>query len=196
MLLKGCRDRKWSRSHCQMNSAGKWAISGVKGETHETVWKFGRGLRPAPDVLMQIYGSEVSVHVRGPERAVLTAKWDDDETIQSIIRELNFGRYAPDRKGWCGMIKNLNQLKRALRPGMRLEVIGHCRPACIGQLREVTWVNTQGFYTKTLNPPDPRSSMRQTRGAAPSSWWGAARPGNLKMGCVSRTPVANIRRRR
>ena len=34
----------------------------------------------------------------GPERAVLTAKWDDDETIQSIIRELNFGRYAPDRE--------------------------------------------------------------------------------------------------
>ena len=47
------------------------------------------------------------------------------------------------------MIKNLNQLKRVLRPGMRLEVIGHCRPGCIGQLREVTWVNTQGFYTKT-----------------------------------------------
>ena len=54
------------------------------------------------------------------------------------------------------MIKNLNQLKRVLRPGMRLEVIGHCRPGCIGQLREVTWVNTQGFYTKTLNPPDPK----------------------------------------
>jgi hypothetical protein len=50
-----------------------------------------------PDVLMQIYGSEVSVHVGdGPERAVLSAKWDDDALIQSIIRELNFGQYAPD----------------------------------------------------------------------------------------------------
>ena len=50
-----------------------------------------------PDVLMQIYGSEVSVHVgEGPERAVLSTKWDDDETIQSIIRELKFGRYASD----------------------------------------------------------------------------------------------------
>ena len=50
-----------------------------------------------PDVLMQIYGSEVSVHVgEGPERAVLSTKGDDDETIQSIIRELNFGRYASD----------------------------------------------------------------------------------------------------
>ena len=48
-------------------------------------------------VLMQIYGSEVSVHVgEGPERAVLSTKWDDDKTIQSIIRELNFGRYASD----------------------------------------------------------------------------------------------------
>ena len=50
-----------------------------------------------PDVLMQIYGSEVSVHVgEGPKRAVFSTKWDDDETIQSIIRELNFGRYASD----------------------------------------------------------------------------------------------------
>lgn len=49
-----------------------------------------------PDVLMQIYGNEVSVHVgEGPERAVFSTKWDD-ETIQSIIRELNFGRYASD----------------------------------------------------------------------------------------------------
>ena len=49
-----------------------------------------------PDVLMQIYGSEVSVHVgEGPERAVLSTKWDD-ETIQSIIRALNFGRDASD----------------------------------------------------------------------------------------------------
>lgn len=52
-----------------------------------------------PDVLMQIYGNEVSVHVgEGPERAVLSTKWDDDKTIQGIIRELNFGRYASDSR--------------------------------------------------------------------------------------------------
>lgn len=72
------------------------------------------------------------------------------------------------------MIKNLNQLKRTLRPGVRLEVTGHCRPSCIGQLREVTWVNTQGVYTKTLNPPDPRiNAGNDGRGAI--LWWGAAR---------------------
>lgn len=64
------------------------------------------------------------------------------------------------------MIKNLNQLKRRLRPGTRLEVTGHCRPGCIGQLREVTWVNTQGVTPKSSIRPI-RASMRQTMGGAP-----------------------------
>lgn len=48
-----------------------------------------------PDVLMQIYGGTVSVHVgEGPERATLSTPWDDDEMVQKLIHELNFGRYA------------------------------------------------------------------------------------------------------
>lgn len=48
-----------------------------------------------PDVLMQIYGGSVSIHVgEGPERATLSAAWEDDDTIQDMIRELNFGRHA------------------------------------------------------------------------------------------------------
>ena len=48
-----------------------------------------------PEVLMQLHGGEVSVHVGdGPERAALYAAWDDDEAISRIIYELNFGRYA------------------------------------------------------------------------------------------------------
>lgn len=48
-----------------------------------------------PDVLMQIYGGTVSIHVgEGPERATLSTAWEDDDTIQDMIRELNFGRYA------------------------------------------------------------------------------------------------------
>ena len=44
-----------------------------------------------PDVLMQVYGGRVSVHVgEGPERARM---------IQLIIRELNFGRYAAPSRG-------------------------------------------------------------------------------------------------
>lgn len=53
-----------------------------------------------PDVLMQVYSGRVSVYVgEGPERARMDAVWDDDEMIQLIIRELNFGRYATPRRG-------------------------------------------------------------------------------------------------
>lgn len=48
-----------------------------------------------PDVLMQIYGGTVSIHAgEGPERATLSTAWEDDDAIQDMIRELNFGRYA------------------------------------------------------------------------------------------------------
>lgn len=143
-----------------------------------------------PDVLMQIYGGTVSIHVgEGPERATLSAAWEDDDTIQDMIRELNFGRYTahPRKKEEgrrCSMIKNLNQLKRRLRPGTRLEVTGHCRPGCIGQLREVTWVNTQGVYTKILNPPDPRiNAANDGRGSI--MWWGAASTWSFEDGVCS-----------
>lgn len=82
------------------------------------------------------------------------------------------------------MIKNLNQLKRTLRPGMRLEVTGHCRPECIGQLREVTMVNTQGVYTKLLDKPDPRiNAANDGRGAI--LWWGAASTWSFENGVCS-----------
>lgn len=47
-----------------------------------------------PEVLMQLHGGTVSVHVgAGPERAALCTKWDNDAEIERIIRELNFGKY-------------------------------------------------------------------------------------------------------
>ena len=49
------------------------------------------------------------------------------------------------------MIKNLNQLRRTLREGTQLEILDHCRPECIGQIRNITLVNTQGFYSTVLS---------------------------------------------
>lgn len=47
-----------------------------------------------PEVLMQIHGGIVSVHVGcGPERASLFAAWDDDAGVSGIVHELNFGKY-------------------------------------------------------------------------------------------------------
>lgn len=50
-----------------------------------------------PSLLLQIHGGTASVYVgAGPERAVLSAHWDDDEEIGHIIHELNFGKYRTD----------------------------------------------------------------------------------------------------
>lgn len=52
------------------------------------------------EVLLQLHNRMVSVHVgEGPGRATLCAVWDDDKQINSIIHELNFGKYAASRKG-------------------------------------------------------------------------------------------------
>ena len=48
------------------------------------------------------------------------------------------------------MVKNLNQLKKSLKTGTRFQITNHCRPECVGQLREVTVSNTQGFYSILL----------------------------------------------
>ena len=46
------------------------------------------------EVLMQIYGGKVTVHVgAGPDRVVMFTAWDNDAEIDRIIYELNFGRY-------------------------------------------------------------------------------------------------------
>lgn len=48
-----------------------------------------------PEVLLQLHGGMASVHVgEGPERTTLSTAWEDDETIQKIIHELNFGKYS------------------------------------------------------------------------------------------------------
>lgn len=47
-----------------------------------------------PDVLLQVQGKKVSISVgEGPQRETILTKWDDDERISSIIRELNYGKY-------------------------------------------------------------------------------------------------------
>lgn len=63
-----------------------------------------------PDVLLQIYGGCASVYVgEGPERAVMTAHWDDDEAICGFVQELNYGKYAKDER----MIQNERIISKA-----------------------------------------------------------------------------------
>jgi hypothetical protein len=52
------------------------------------------------DVSFQILKGEVTVHAGdGPGREAFNAAWHDDEKINEIIRELNFGKYRP-ANGW------------------------------------------------------------------------------------------------
>lgn len=57
------------------------------------------------DVLMQICGSRVSVNVgEEPDRETICLEWNDDTAILNLIKELNFGTYAPGstKKGQAG----------------------------------------------------------------------------------------------
>ncbi|MDR2654524.1 MAG: hypothetical protein LBC56_00405 [Oscillospiraceae bacterium] len=57
------------------------------------------------------------------------------------------------------LIKNLSQLKKALVPGVKLEIVSHNLPECIGQIRRVTKANTSGFYSVVDGKPEHRLSQ-------------------------------------
>lgn len=51
-----------------------------------------------PETLMTIHNGRVAVYVNtATEEAALSTAWDNDAEINSIIRELNFGKYAVER---------------------------------------------------------------------------------------------------
>jgi len=50
------------------------------------------------EVLMTVFNGSVTVCLgNGPDRKILTAPWNDDEKINRLIYELNFGAYAEKR---------------------------------------------------------------------------------------------------
>ncbi len=51
-----------------------------------------------PEVLMSVFNGNVIISLGdGPDRKILTAPWNDDEKINRLIYELNFGAYAGKR---------------------------------------------------------------------------------------------------
>ncbi|HCC35984.1 MAG TPA: hypothetical protein DEQ02_10330 [Ruminococcaceae bacterium] len=51
-------------------------------------------------------------------------------------------------------IKNLSQLKRAFKPGVKFEILQHNRSAYVGQIRRVTKVNSTSFYSVVDGEPE------------------------------------------
>ena len=48
-------------------------------------------------------------------------------------------------------VKNLSQLKKAIKPGMMFEITDHLRPECVGERRIVTGVSTVDFTSRKLD---------------------------------------------
>ena len=48
-------------------------------------------------------------------------------------------------------IKNLSQLKKAIKPGMMFEITDHLRPECVGERRIVTGVSTVDFTSRKID---------------------------------------------
>ena len=66
------------------------------------------------------------------------------------------------------MIKNLSQLKKALKANPRLEITGHCQSDYVGQVRRVTLANSVGFYSVMDGQPailDANSTTKYVRPA-------------------------------
>ena len=71
------------------------------------------------------------------------------------------------------MVRNLSQLKKTLGNHPRFEIVGHCRPENIGQIRRVTVVNTTCFYSVVDGQPEHLVS-RANGGKGFVLWWGKA----------------------
>ena len=71
------------------------------------------------------------------------------------------------------MIKNLSQLKKTLHKGAQFHVLAHGRPECVGEQREVTYANSQGFYSVVPGKPDCRTSLANN-GRGSHMWWSKA----------------------
>lgn len=60
--------------------------------------------------------------------------------------------FAPEaEKTEIPTVKNLSQLKKAIKPGMMFEITDHLRPECIGERRVVTGVTTVDFTSRKLD---------------------------------------------
>ena len=71
------------------------------------------------------------------------------------------------------MVSYLSQLKRALKACPKLEIIGHCRKECVGEIRRVTLANTQGFYSVIDGQPGHKASQAND-GKGLVLWWSKA----------------------
>lgn len=73
------------------------------------------------------------------------------EKDRAYIAEKSEQFRTEEKKPDIPKIKNLSQLKKAIKPGMMFEITDHTRPECIGERRVVTGVTTVDFTSRKLD---------------------------------------------
>ena len=81
-------------------------------------------------------------------------------------------------------IKNLNQLKLALREMPRFEIVDHWKPDCIGEIRRVVSINTVSLYSAVDGQPGHKNSLANN-GAGVCLWFGKAAEWSFSDGVCS-----------
>lgn len=69
------------------------------------------------------------------------------DRVEDQLREIT----NPTEKIEIPVVKNLAQLKRAIKIGMEFEITDHVRPECIGEKRVITGFNTVDFTSRKLD---------------------------------------------
>lgn len=82
------------------------------------------------------------------------------------------------------MIKNLNHLKKQMKADVRIKIVDHCKPANIGQVRRITMVNGNCFYSVVDGDPGHESSVANG-GKGIVCWWMQARFWSFQDGICS-----------
>lgn len=82
------------------------------------------------------------------------------------------------------MVKNLSQLKQAMKTCPRFEIVGHTRPECVGQIRRVTASNSVSFYSAVDGQPEHKIS-RGNGGMGSILWWDRASSWEFQDGLCS-----------
>ena len=76
----------------------------------------------------------------------------EPEKEQSAPVKSEKAEVTPDaEKTEIPTVKNLSQLKKAIKPGMMFEITDHLRPECVGERRVVTGVTTVDFTSRKLD---------------------------------------------
>lgn len=65
--------------------------------------------------------------------------------------EIQNKKEIAEKENFIDNIKNLNQLKKFLKPGMEFVITDHIRKECVGERRQLSTVNTVGFYSHSID---------------------------------------------